>query len=92
MKLVKDEKLVRLFDLYKNILSPVQQEFMIDFINNDLTITEIAENKNISRQAAFDGIKKAVEKMKNLEDTLGCLQKITALENEIENLKKRRND
>ncbi len=90
MKLVKDENLVRLFDLYKNMLSSTQQSFMLDFINNDLTISEIAENNDISRQAAFDAIKKSVAKLEQMEKTLGFLKRINALESEIENLKKRR--
>ena len=89
MKLVKDENLVRLFDLYKNALSSAQQNFMSDFINHDLTISEIAENNEISRQAVNDAIRKAVAKMNKLEKTLGLLQRISALENEIECLKRK---
>ena len=88
MKLIKDEQLAKLFDLYKNILSDTQRKFLTDFIDSDLTITEIAENNGISRQAANDAIKKGVSKMKKLENTLGCLEKISVLEDEISKLKK----
>ncbi len=89
MKLIKDENLMRLFDLYRNMLSSAQQNFMDDFINRDLTISEIAENNGISRQAVNDAIRKATAKMKNLEKTLGFLQRISALENEIADLKRK---
>ena len=91
MKLIKDENLMRLFDLYKNMLSFAQQDFMTDFINHDLTISEIAENKGISRQAVNDAIKKAVSKWNDMEKTLGCLKKIVAVENEIADLKRKVN-
>ncbi len=89
MKLIKDENLMRLFDLYKNMLSSAQQDFMTDFINHDLTISEIAENKGISRQAVNDAIKKAVSKLNDMEKTLGCLKKIVSLEIEIADLKRK---
>ena len=90
MKLIKDEYLAKLFDIYGNLLSGGQKDVMIDFINNDLTISEIAENNQISRQAVFDAIKKSVSKMRTMEETLKFCDKISALEAEIEKLKKGR--
>ena len=90
MKLIKDEYLAKLFDLYKNMLSETQKEFMIDFVDNDLTISEIAENNGISRQAVNDAIRKSVAKMKDMENTLRFLERLTALEQEITILKKGR--
>jgi len=89
MKLIKDEKLGKLFDLYGNMLSPSQQSFMLDFVNNDLTISEIAENNNVSRQAVNDAIKKSAKKLETLEASIGALAKISALEEEIEKIKKK---
>lgn len=90
MKLIKDEFLVKLFDIYKNILSETQRAVMTDFIDNDLTISEIAENSKISRQAVFDAIKKSVAKMQETEKVLQVYAKISSLEAEIEKLKKGR--
>ena len=87
MKLIKDEYLAKLYDLYKNMLSETQKKFMLDFVDNDLTISEIAENNNISRQAVNDAIRKSVAKMKDMEKTLGFLEKLTALEQEINDFK-----
>lgn len=87
MRLIKDENLIRLFDLYQNMLSDTQKDFLTDFINADLTISEIAQNFNISRQAVNDAIKKGIAKMQKLEATLGALARITKLENEICELK-----
>lgn len=89
MKLIKDENLGKLFDLYGNMLSSSQQSFMLDFVNNDLTISEIAENNNVSRQAVNDAIKKSAKKLESLEKAIGALQKISTLEKELENFKKK---
>ncbi len=89
MKLIKDENLGKLFDLYGNMLSPSQQSFMLDFVNNDLTISEIAENNNVSRQAVNDAIKKSAKKLEALEESIGALAKISALESELEEFKKK---
>lgn len=89
MKLIKDENLGKLFDLYGNMLSSSQQSFMLDFVNNDLTISEIAENNNVSRQAVNDAIKKSAKKLEGLEKAIGALQKISTLEKELENFKKK---
>lgn len=48
-----------LFDLYGKLLTPVQENVMRDYYDNNLTISEIAENDKISRQAIFDAVVKA---------------------------------
>lgn len=87
MKLIKDENLGKLFDLYGNLLSSSQQSFMLDFVNNDLTISEIAENNNVSRQAVNDAIKKSARKLESLEKAIGALEKISTLEKELQKLR-----
>lgn len=86
MKVIKDEKLARMYDLYKNILSETQKDFMEDFIERDLTISEIGQNNMISRQAANDAIKKAILKFNKLEEKLNFYQIVTDLENKIKKL------
>lgn len=89
MKLVKDEKLGKLFDLYQNILSGTQKDFLQDFIYRDLTLSEIAENNMISRQAASDAIKKGIAKIQDIENKVGFLKIIECLEEQIEKLERK---
>ena len=91
MKIVKDENLAKLFDLYQNILSGTQKDFLQDFIYRDLTLSEIAENNMISRQAASDAIKKGIARIQDIEEKLGFMKIIECLEEQIEKLERKVN-
>ncbi len=83
-------KLNRLFDIYKNLLSEGQREVMDEYLSFDFTISEIAENLSISRQAVLDSVTKAEKKLKNLEEKLSFSERLDKLEREIEKLKNKR--
>ena len=51
MKVEENIILNKLFDTYGALLSRGQQDIMSSYLQNDLTISEIAENLNVSRQA-----------------------------------------
>ena len=90
MEIEEKIKLNRLFDIYKNLLSEGQREVMDEYLSFDFTISEIAENLSISRQAVLDSITKAEKKLKNLEEKLSFSQRLDKLEREIEKLKNKR--
>lgn len=87
MEIEKNIKLSKLFDTYGAILSKSQQDALGDFLYFDLTGSEIAENKKISRQAVKDSIKKAIAKLEELEGKLHFVEKVESLTKEIEALK-----
>ena len=68
-----------LFYLYGNLLSATQENVMRDYYNNDLTLTEIAENNKISRQAVYDAVVKAQKNLLEIEEKVGAYKKITGL-------------
>ena len=76
MSLEKNLHLAQLFDLYSPLLSSLQQSVMADFLLKDLTISEIAENHEVSRQAIKDAVKKAEVKLLSYEEKLGFLKKL----------------
>ncbi len=76
MSLEKNLILIELFDLYAPLLSNLQQSVMADYLMKDLTISEIAENHNVSRQAIKDAVAKAESKLLNYETKLGFLKKL----------------
>lgn len=76
MSLENNLLLAQLFDLYGPLLSRTQQSVMKEYILNDFTITEIAENQGVSRQAVKDAITKAESKLKSYENKLGFLKRL----------------
>ncbi len=63
-----------LLDFYGNLLSARQKEIMGLFYYEDLSLFEISQLKNISRQAANSIIHRAVDKLKDIDQALGLMQ------------------
>ena len=76
MNLEKNILLTQLFDLYGPLLSKLQKNVMADFLLGDLTLTEIAENYGVSRQAIKDVVSKAETKLFDYENKLGFLKRL----------------
>ena len=68
-------KISILCDLYGKLLTEKQFEFLNDYYNNDLSLSEIAENNDITRQAVRDIIKKGENKLFELEEKLLFMEK-----------------
>ena len=47
-------EIANLLEIYSPLLSEKQREYLEDHFENDLSISEIAKNNNVSRQAIFD--------------------------------------
>lgn len=60
-------KISMLCQLYGKLLTKKQFEFIDDYYNNDLSLSEIAENHNITRQAVRDIIKKGEKNFSNMK-------------------------
>lgn len=70
------EKKLRLGDLYDHygkLLTPKQQEILDQYCMDDLSLAEISENLEISRQAVFDTVRKAERQFEELEGILNLL-------------------
>ena len=65
------------------MLTTIQYQFLDDYYNSDLSLSEIAENKNITRQAVRDNIKKGENKLLELEEKLKIMQKTMKQEKKI---------
>ncbi len=59
-----------LCQIYGKLLTEKQLEILDDYYNNDLSLSEIAENNNITRQAVKDTITKAKNKLFEYESKL----------------------
>ncbi len=83
-----DERLYRsmLLDYYGELLTPRQRECYILHYNDDLSLSEIAEQCGISRQGVWDNIRRASEAMEKLEAKTGLLQRTMTIQNQLESL------
>lgn len=59
-----------LLDYYKDLLTEKQSKYLIEYFEEDLSLTEIAENYGISRQAVYDNIKRGIKILRNYEEKL----------------------
>lgn len=80
MDLIKREYHIALFETYRELLTEKQKEYFILYYFEDLTLSEIAENKNVSRNAVFDQIKKTVSIIEDYEEKLKLYTKNLNLE------------
>lgn len=78
--------LVLLMDFYSNLLSERRKIMMLDFSEKDLSISEIAQKYNVSRQAVLDTLKNAEKQLVDLEEKLGLVKKFISIKNSLENV------
>lgn len=76
------EKLIILYDFYGELLNDKQKSYFDDYYFNNLSLGEISENENVSRNAVHKSIKSIERKLYNYEEKLKLYQKSQEL-NEI---------
>jgi len=68
-----------LLDIYGRFLSEKQKNLTEYYYNDDLSLSEIAENEGITRQAVCDNIKRAEAKLISWEEECGYCEKFFKL-------------
>ncbi len=76
-------KISMLLEIYGKLLTDKQYTLLDDYYNKDLSLTEIAENEGITRQAVRDFLKKGEKKLFEYEEKLGVMKKNTVQEEKI---------
>lgn len=91
----KNVKISILLDIYGKLLTEKQYKLLDDYYNNDLSLSEIAENEKITRQAVRDNLKKGENNLFEYEEKLGFMKKeirqeesILAILSEIKKIEK----
>ena len=64
-----------LYDLYKELLNDKEKLSFEDYYQNDLSLSEIAENNNVTRNAVHKMVKNVENKLINYEDKLKLYKK-----------------
>ena len=80
----KNVKISILCQLYGKLLTEKQYEILNDYYNNDLSLSEIAENSKITRQAVRDILKKGEKKLFEYEEKLNFMKRTLNQEKKIE--------
>lgn len=77
-----------LFDYYGELFTDKQKEYFIDYYFNNLTLQEIAENNDVSKNAVHKSIKDIIEKLEYYESKLNLYSNKKKIEKIIENFDK----
>lgn len=79
----KNVQISMLCQIYGKLLTYKQYNILYDYYNNDYSLSEIAENLSITRQAVRDNLKKGEKKLFEYEEKLGIMKKTMVQEEKI---------
>lgn len=85
-KSLKNLEFSVLLDYYGPALTEKQYSILTEYYNEDLSLSEIAENYGISRQGVRDAIKHGEATLMDLEAKLGNARRHTAMHADLERL------
>ena len=69
------DRLIILFDYYGELLSDSQKNYFIDYYFHNLTLSEIAENNGVSKNAVSKDLKLACSKLEDFDSKLKLIDK-----------------
>ena len=72
--MAKNEEISLLLDFYGDMLTDKQKDVVSFYYNQDLSLSEIAENEGITRQGVRDSIKRAETQLLEMEERLGLVR------------------
>ncbi len=73
--MAKNYEMAVLIDFYGEMLTVKQRDFLEYYYNDDLSLSEIAENEGITRQGVRDAIKRAETQLQDMENRLGMAKR-----------------
>lgn len=76
-----------LLDFYGELLPEHQREAMEWYYNDDMSLSEIAENIGISRQGVRDRIVKGEKALSDWEEKLGLIARFSLISEDIERIR-----
>ncbi|MBR6404249.1 MAG: DNA-binding protein [Eubacterium sp.] len=75
-----------LYDFYGELLNDHQKEVFSAAIFDDMSYSELAEEYGVSRQAAFDLVRRINKKLERYEESLGLLNRFTVARDKMDEL------
>ena len=86
-KLKEKVELSILFDFYGELLKSHNKHIFEDYILNDLSLSEIAEDQGISRQGVYDIVKRCSRQLKDYEEKLCLVKKFEETKAKVNRIK-----
>ncbi|MGL5054688.1 MAG: YlxM family DNA-binding protein [Fusobacteriaceae bacterium] len=77
-----------LLNYYKNLLTDKQRDYLVEHLEDDMSLSEIAKKHEVTRQAVYDNIKRGVKTLYEYEKKIGFYKKECEIEELLEKLKK----
>lgn len=86
---MEESRLMRsmLLDFYGELLTEKQRECYDLHYNEDLSLSEIAEQLNISRQGVWDNIRRAEQSLDSIEEKTGLVERFRSAKAELERIR-----
>ena len=72
-----------LFDFYGEMLGEHKKKIFEDYVLNDLSLAEIAEEEGISRQGVHDVVKRCTKQLKEYEEALHLVEKFQNMKEKL---------
>ena len=85
--LAKNLEIALLFDFYGEMLTDKQRDVVELYYNDDLSLSEIAENEGITRQGVRDSIKRAETQLTEMEERLGLVRRFGEMREKLEEIR-----
>ena len=82
----KNLEISLLLDFYGDMLTEKQRDMVDYYYNDDLSLSEIAENEGITRQGVRDSIKRAEAQMLEMEERFGLARRFRKISADIEEI------
>ena len=76
MEINKREEIIELYDIYGLLLTDKQRMYFEEYYFMDLSLQEIADNYEISKNGVFDQIKRTIRTLELYEEKLMIRKKI----------------
>lgn len=81
--MAKDLKITFLLDFYGDMLTDTQREVVEAYYNEDLSLAEIALDRDITRQGVRDAIKRAEQQLLEMEERLGLARRFKEVQDAL---------
>lgn len=76
-------ELAYLYDFYGELLNEHQKQVYEDYVLNDFSLAEIANEEGISRQGVHDMIKRCTKKLMDYENKLHLVEKFMTIKENV---------